>query len=174
MTDSSRGPVALTMVWTGPASLALVPRFPLMSKAWYAIRVQMDSVRSVYGMGYRDSSFVVRFQTLDSRTTGTIAGVVMDARGEKGRGRIYVTASSVNLTPYRSQTVAIDRPGSFMFGGLVEGKYVVSGFRDADGSGKYSVGLPFPYIPAERFTVYADTIRVRARWGVEGVVLQFR
>ena len=172
--DSMKHRVDCDQIWTGQASVALVPRTALKGKAWYSAKVAMDSVRSFFGRGYHDSTWVVRFQTIDLRTMGNIAGQVVEEKPGVGKGRVFVSASSIDLTPRRSSTVMLPEPGPFAFPQLVEGKYVVSGFRDSDSSGTYSYGMPFPFAPAERFAVYPDTIRVRARWGVEGVTLHLR
>ena len=103
-----------------------------------------------------------------------VDGTVVDDAGPKGIGRVMVTASSVDLNPQRQKTIRLDRPGKFEMEQLVEGKYVISGYRDADSSGTYSYGLPHPFVPSERFAVYPDTVKVRARWGVEGIVLRFK
>ena len=68
----------------------------------------------------------------------------------------------------------MEQPGAFVLDRLVEGKYVLSAFRDADSSGTYTYGLPYPFAPSERFVVYPDTVKVRARWDVEGVAIRFR
>jgi hypothetical protein len=156
----------------GPADLALTPDRPLAGKEWYSIHVLMDSVRSMSGRGYRDSIFILRFETLDLRSTGSISGQITDVQGEREDGPIIVSAGSVEGGPKRASAVTLAKPGEFALSGLVEGKYVVSGYRDSDKSGLYSNGRPYPFVPAERFTVYSDTIRVRARWGVEGVNLK--
>ncbi|MEW6509422.1 MAG: Ig-like domain-containing protein [Bacteroidota bacterium] len=171
--DSTRSVVEAPITWTGPASLALVPRAPLNSKAWYVVRVVMDSVRSLLGRGYRDSTFVLRFQTVDLRATGTFSGVVEDLEGARGKGRVFVTATKVDGAG-RNVSITLNSPGLFSFDHLAEGKYVLIAYRDADNSGNFSFGLPFPFTPAERFVVSADTVRVRARWSVEGAVLKFR
>jgi hypothetical protein len=132
----------------------------------------MDSVRSLTGRTYRDSTFRFRFQTVDLRGTGSIAGVVRDPKN--GKGEIVLTASSINLVPPRSSTVRLGSPGPFALEELPEGKYTISAFRDSAGKGVYAFGRPAPFHPSDRFTVYPDTIRVRARWGVEGVLVKFR
>jgi len=172
--DSARARVDVRLVWTGPASIALVPRRPLTTFAWYAIIVTMDSVRSRQGTGYRDSTYRIRFQTMDVRATGVLSGSVEDRAGSAGKGRVFVTAASTDLNPPRGATIDLEQPGPFTFPMLPEGRYGISGFRDADGSGNYSPGLPFPFTPSERFAAYPDTIRVRARWTVEGATLRFR
>jgi hypothetical protein len=114
--------------------------------------------------------FVFHFQTLDLRNTGSISGIVRDARG----GKIVLTASSINITPRHSSTIRMGSPGPFAFAELPEGKYTISAFNDSGGSGEYAFGVPAPFRPSDRFTVFPDTIRVRARWGVEGVLVKFR
>ena len=172
LTDSAGRPVPAGLAWTGPASFALIPRGPLRSNAWYTLRVAMDSVRSLTGRTYRDSTFRFRFQTVDLRGTGSIAGVVRDPKN--GKGEIVLTASSINLVPPRSSTVRLGSPGPFALEELPEGKYTISAFRDSAGKGVYAFGRPAPFHPSDRFTVYPATIRVRARWGVEGVLVKFR
>ena len=174
MTDSAKGEVKTRLIWTSPSSVVLVPLSPLKSKAWYGIRLPMDSVRSLFGKGFRDSVYVRRFETADLRQTGHLRGDVADGAGAKGKGRIFITASSIDMAPPRSATAAIPGPGEFSFDQLLEGKYVISAFRDADSSGTYSFGRPVPFAPSERFTAFPDTIRVRARWGVEGVHVDFK
>jgi uncharacterized protein (DUF2141 family) len=168
--DSMSRDVPARSLWTGAESFALIPRGPLPAYAWYTLRVAMDSVRSLSGRTYSDSMFVFHFQTLDLRNTGSISGIVRDARG----GKIVLTASSINITPRHSSTIRMGSPGPFAFAELPEGKYTISAFNDSGGSGEYAFGVPAPFRPSDRFTVFPDTIRVRARWGVEGVLVKFR
>ena len=170
LTDSMKNEVPARSLWTGPESFALTPRGPLPANAWYTLRVAVDSVRSLTGRACRDSTFVFHFQTLDLRNTGSISGVVRDARG----GKIVLTATSINITPRHSSTIRMGSPGPFALAELPEGKYMISAFSDSAGSGEYAFGVPAPFRPSDRFTVFPDTIRVRARWGVEGVLVKFR
>jgi uncharacterized protein (DUF2141 family) len=170
LTDSMKREVPARSLWTGPESFALIPRGPLPGDAWYTLRVTMDSVRGLTGRTYRDSTFLFHFQTLDLRNTGSISGIVRDERG----GKIVLTASSINITPRYSSTIRMASPGPFALAELPEGKYTISAFSDSAGSGDYAFGVPAPFRPSDRFTVFQDTIRVRARWGVEGVLVKFR
>jgi len=172
LSDSAGRPVDARYAWTGPASWSVVPARALAPKAWYALRVTMDSLRSLTGRGYADSTFTRRFQTLDIRTTGSIAGRVEYAGGS--RSGIVLTATGVGVNPPRHSTVRLPAPGPFLVSELQEGNYVLSAFSDTRGTGEYDDGRPFPFRAAEPFAVYPDTIRVRARWGVEGVVVKIR
>jgi hypothetical protein len=109
---------------------------------------------------------------MDLRKTGGVEGNLVDARS---RGKRYVvSAQSVGMTPSYRRNVVLQSPGGFAIPLLAEGKYTISAIEDIDGSGNYSYGVPHPFAPAGRFSVYPDTVKVRARWGVEGVSLEFR
>lgn len=174
LVDTVKTPVDAVTDWLSATDLLLTPTAPLKSKLWYAIRVVLDSVRDYSGNRWKDSVWSVHFQSLDLRTTGTVEGVVADTLQGKQRGPIYVTAHSVDMKPPVAKTLRLGNSGAFVFEQLPEGRYTFSAFRDDDSSGTYSFGKPYPFVPSERFTFSADTIRVRARWGVEGVLLKFR
>jgi hypothetical protein len=169
--DSLRTPVACKLIWLNATDMALTPA-SLNNAAWYRLEVIMDSVRDFQGNGYRDSTFVLRFQTRDPRTTGTVEGKVVDLQSG-GQGDIYLTGQGVDTGISTERTIRLPTPGPFAIEHLPEGKYLFRAFRDADGSSTYSYGQPFPYHPSERFALFPDTVRVRARWDVEGVVITF-
>lgn len=165
--DSTRRVVPTEVRWLSPTDIILAPRQFLMFKAWYALSVRMDSVVDLAGNRYRDSLYTLRFQTLDLRTTGTIEGVVIDQRHGSAEGPTYVNVAGVGGG--RQKSIRLAQPGRFSFDQLPQGAYIISCFVDRDSSGTYSFGSPYPFIPSERFGVCPDTVKVRARWGVEGV-----
>ena len=169
LTDSARLPLEVETRWLNETDLLLKPRRELMSYAWYRIRIDLDSVRDWRGNRPKDSTYVVRFQTIDLKTTGVIAGTLGDAVEDPAGGPLYLTATSIDLSPQRRRSIRLDQPGPFILNRLVEGKYTLDAFRDRDGSGAYTFGRIRPFLPSERFTVYPDTIKVRARWNVEGI-----
>jgi len=170
--DSTKRGVPAMLHWLSASDAQILPQEPFNARAWYQLRLVLDSVQDLQGNRWRDSVFIFHFQTLDLRTTGVVEGVVEDPR--QGVGRVFLTAASVDLNPPKEKTVTLEKPGKFLLDKLPEGKYTISAFRDSDGSGKFSYGQPFPFITSERFAVYADTLKVRARWSVEGVVVRFR
>ncbi len=172
LNDVAKNTVATDLRWQSPLELVLRPRAELQPNAWYRLQVAMDSVRDLEGNSYKDSTEVVRFQSLDLRTTGTIEGTVTDIG--RAFGRIVVTAASTDATVVRQKSTTLPGPGPFILDRLAEGMYGVSTYRDTDSSGTYSYGLPFPFRPSERFAVYQDTVKVRARWGVQGVAMQLK
>jgi hypothetical protein len=172
--DSTRTPVEVTTRWLNATDLALQPKQQLRERSRYAVLVVLDSVRDLEGNRYHDSVYTLRFETMDMRTTGGIDGTFLDEQGERGKGPLFITASGVDPRSSRTATLRLPAPGKFSFEGLVEGRYVLHAFRDADSSGSFSCGLPFPFTPSERFAVFPDTLKVRARWRIEGVKLVLR
>jgi hypothetical protein len=172
--DSAKRLLELDKRWISAMSLLISPRKPLNSASWYTIRVVMDSVRDLSGNGWKDSVSMLRFQTLDLKATGTIEGVVIDADSGTHLGEIYVTATRVLSSSPTVATLRLSGTGKFRFERLLEGRYTLSAFRDRDSSESFSFGKPFPFTPSERFAVIADTLKVRARWAVEGVVVRFK
>lgn len=172
LTDTNSNPITSELRWLDPTGLVL--KSLLKYDTWYQVRMVLDSVIDLAGNRYTDSVSVTRFKTLDLRSTGTIDGIVVDEQGDLGKGGIYVTAKSIDAAKSYERTIVIHSTGVFEIDRLVEGRYMVRAFRDADGNGVFSYGNPYPFVPSERFTAYPDTIKVRARWGVEGVVLKFK
>jgi hypothetical protein len=83
-----------------------------------------------------------------------------------------VTVTSVGLSPAVVRTAWADGK-TFALQQIPEGRYILSAFVDSDSSGDYTFGRAHPFRPAERFTLLADTLRVRARWSVENVIVPF-
>jgi hypothetical protein len=167
--DSTRHAVPLNIAPRTPAEIIVTPKAALQPMAWYSFRVVLDSIVDSRGNRFRDSTLRIDFQTMDLRSTGTIDGQILDATP---KGAAVITAHSVDMTPPRSQTITVPKGTVFGFRELSEGKYRIDGFRDEDGDGAYSPGVPYPFKPSERFGVYQDTVKVRARWGIEGVILK--
>jgi hypothetical protein len=171
--DSVRNAAPISFRWLSASSLSLVPTRSLQTRTWYTFTIVLDSVRDFAGNHLRDSLRMVRFQTLDLKTTGSIEGTVADADTTSSLGEIFLTATKVASAPRVQRTVRLPRPGKFSMSALPEGRYTLDAFRDRDSSRTYSSGRPFPFQPSERFTVSPDTVKVRARWAVEGVRILF-
>lgn len=50
---------------------------------------------------------------------------------------------------------------------IPEGEYSLMFFRDLDINNKYSYGNIDPFIPAEWFSIYPDTIQIRSNWDLD-------
>lgn len=172
LSDSAGTPVPADLRWNGAMSAQLYPARPFDLNARYTLRVVMDSVIDASGNSYRDSVLVRHFQIGDDRHRSSIAGRVEDRSSDGTKGRIHVIAREVATGEKRTYEVALDSAGLFELRDVGEGRYGFFLFRDADGNGVYSPGFPHPFSAAEAFAEHPDTIKVRARWPVEGLVLR--
>lgn len=69
-------------------------------------------------------------------------------------------------------TQSLERAGPFEFN-LPAGRWVLGGFLDLDRNGHWTSGALQPYSPAEPRVIPRDTVTVRARFTVEGIVIKF-
>ncbi len=173
LSDSSRAQTHGSFKWWGSARAAFIPSAPLVMGMPYTLSVQLDSIRDFAGHASADTPWTRKFRTVDDKMVSSIKGRVEDDSAS-GAGRIYLIATNISAKESRPVRTTIESPGEFLLERIVEGKYTISGFRDADSDGVYTYGSPYPYHPSERFTVYQDTLKVRARWPLEGVLLRFR
>jgi hypothetical protein len=181
--DSSGMRVGGTFHWETSAAVEFVPRTELQSKAWYRLRLPLSSMIDLAGNRGKDSALVIHFETVDRNQFGSVEGEVVDeTRGQVPtnplgtglRAPIIVRASGLVAKDRGTYEARVLGPGKFQIPEIAEGSYVLSAFRDDDNNGKYSYGKPFPFRPSELFAFYPDTIKVRARWPVEGIVIRLR
>jgi len=117
---------------------------------------------------------VWRFETLDIEDMSSIEGTVVDLNTVDTAGDLYVTASQVGKKDLDYCVRAADVTGKFIFPVVTEGHYVFQAFRDKNKNGMYDSGKPFPFAFSERISHLSDTLKVRARWPLEGVIIQLK
>jgi len=172
--DSSGVRVSGVFQWKTSAAVDFVPRTELQSRAWYKLRLPLSSVIDLAENRGKDSVIVVSFETVDKKQFGSLDGEVVDETGDKVQAPIIIQAKEVSEKDRRAYEAKILRQGRFQIPRIEEGSYILSAFRDDDNNGRYSYGKPFPFQPSELFTFYPDTIKVRARWPVEGIVIRLK
>jgi hypothetical protein len=171
--DTHGTAVPFGVSWALDAECFLRPLRPLNERTRYTLRIQGDALEDYYGNRRGDSVLSLTVFTVDPRTTGVVEGRVTDPR-DTARGEVRVIARPLAARTDGETVLTLPGPGPFRFDRLPEGKYQVWAYRDADSSGAFTPGHPFPWAPAERFAAYADTVKIRARWNVEGVNLNLR
>ena len=169
--DSSKSAVKGELLWENSTHVTFVPQLPFKYKMQYTITIPLDSVIDIAGNRYHDSSKVVKFQIIDQDKLGYITGSVVDE--QQTNGKIFLSLAPAGNNN-RSQKRILATPGKFSFENLQEGRYLLSAFVDADSNATYSYGTLAPFQPSERFVFHADTLKVRARWTVEGVTIHLK
>ena len=172
LVDSSRNPIPIAFRWLSDASVELTPTVSLASKTWYVCRVGVRGITDLFGKRGRDSLKVFRFQTIDEELFSSIEGTVSDFDSANRKGDLIVIARNIAMHQSKDYQIRLEQDGPFALRAIVEGKYVLLCYRDRNGNKKYDSGLMRPYQPSERFVQYPDTLKVRARWPLEGVELK--
>jgi hypothetical protein len=172
--DTSGKEVSSSIDWLSDAVCRLRPQSELSSKTWYRLSVLTENGRDWFGTKFRDSLKLVRFETLDAELLSSIEGTVVDSNMAESRATIVVTAYGVDPKNQKSYTTVANQNGNFLIGEIEEGRYVVQAFRDRNLNGTYDAGSPHPFVGSERFNYASDTLKVRARWPLEGVKIDLR
>jgi hypothetical protein len=167
--DSDKQQVPVEKKWISDAMISLQPLQELSGKTWYTLRADLREVHDWKDKPCKDSIKVWRFETLDIEDMSSIEGTVVDSSVTDTEGRVYVTAVQIGERDSESYTVPTDATGHFIFPVVAEGSYVFQAFRDRNKNGKYDSGTPFPFVFSERLSQRSDTLKVRARWPLEGV-----
>ncbi len=161
--DSSQIPVSLTM--NDPSSLYLVPKKNLPAGEKLQLIVRPQTLADLSGNISNDSSMVISFSVEDPENYGSISGTTAGYLP----ANTVVTAKNISDKKQPEILKAADNDGAFILSMLPEGYYALKMFEDRNNNKEHDAGNVFPYIRGERFVMYKDTIRVRARWPVDGV-----
>jgi hypothetical protein len=172
--DSTGFRVSGIFDWKTGAAFEFIPRNELQSRAWYTLRMPLSAVVGPTGNRGRDSVFVWHFETVDKSKFGSLEGEVIDETSSTTRSAIIVIAKEALGREAKAYEAKVLVGREFDIPRLTEGSYIMSAYRDDDNNGMYSFGKPFPFQPSELFAVYPDTVKVRARWPLHGIVIRLR
>ncbi len=170
VSDTNNIAVDVRYAWRDESTLAIVPLNRLESLMKYTIAVRMDSLPPVDGLVHEDSLYMSTFTTIDRALLGTIEGSV------RANDQSPYTVKAERVPQGREPEifgVTIGSPGPYSLERIPQGTYTLWGFRDNAAGGEYDFGEIFPFRGSAPFTVYPDTVRVRARWTVDGINLDF-
>jgi len=169
--DSTDVPVSFA--WNSPASFTVIPREALREDTPYFFLLRFDSLRDGSGNHWKDSTRKITIRTIDPEQLSSIEGVLLDPDSSHVDNYVVVAENTAKKMKKVIRARA-ERGKKFLFPQLDPGEYRLKAFQDDDRSGVYFSGKPYPFIPAERFALYPDSIKVRARWPVDGVKIKFR
>jgi len=172
--DSLSRPVPVVGGWIGSAGIWFRPEKELQGLAWYRFFVSQGGLVDFSGNRADDTVRAVSFQTLDAERFSTIEGTVLDRHRSDTMGVVILRATEASGNNPRTRQITVEKAGTFVFDRLLEGSYVLDAFRDRNGNGLYDAGKAFPFVSSERFTVHPDTLKLRARWPLEGVTIELK
>ncbi|MBN1153545.1 Ig-like domain-containing protein [candidate division KSB1 bacterium] len=164
--DSNRVKYAGEFTWQDPTDFTYVPDRELPGETDYIVHIAADSVYDEFQNSLADTSIDIRFRTLNQDTLSSIMGQIQDEK-ENATGKIYLYAvqAGAHSVSYKTE---LDDAGPYKFENILPGVYLINGFRDEDGDQEYTYGRVYPFLPAERFFYYPDSVKVRSKWANEG------
>jgi hypothetical protein len=172
--DNNKKPIPTEKKWISDVVISLRPENELMSRTWYTLRAELRGIHDWAGRVCHDSTKSWRFETLDIEDLSSVDGIVVDENKIDTTGHLYVTAVQIGGNTPKHYIVATDATGNFLFPQIAEGRYVFQSFRDRNNNGNYDAGKPFPFVYSERMSSFSDTLKVRARWPLEGVKIKMK
>lgn len=170
--DSSQQPVFGDLYWKNSMMMTFLPSQPFVFGMKYELSIILDSVIDVSGNRLTDSTQKIQLRTVSESSLGSIEGIVTSSLSSAGK--IILTLQPIGRKEIRKYRQTLDQQSPFSFLKIPEGRYTLSAFVDRDSNGVYSYGKPFPFQPSEPFTIYPDTLKVRARWPLEGITLRLQ
>ena len=163
--DTAGESLPVTATWHTPAHLSLNPSATLPARCWLRLTLDGPRFRDFAGNALADSTVTLWFQAVQQDTLSSISGRITDQRPD-GKGPVHLILRRPQGDWRRE--IVLPAPGPYLFRDLFPGLYVLELYRDRNGDGQWSPGWTRPFEPAERYVVYPDTIKVRARWANEG------
>lgn len=171
LVDTNDVVVSGEFLWEDDATVMFKPSQLFQSEMPYTIVVQLDALPAKNDLRYQDSLFTSTFVTINHGTLGTVEGQLL-------------TQKSIGYTIQLERLTRTDHPeiythtrhggGMFSIPHIPEGQYRLWAFEDHELKGNYNYGQVFPFEGSAPFVVFPDTVRVRARWTVDGIILDMR
>ncbi len=158
-----------TFNWPFPNFCCYIPEKKLPGSSSLQIILEGDKVKDLAGNRLGDSTLTYSFPTLNPDTLGSLSGriTLTDTTQE---GMVVLSCKSVD-SPI-GYVKPIKEPGTYTLDSLICGRYIFRAWLDRNFNHRFDQGKIFPFSPAEFFTVYPDTVRVRARWETEGIDME--
>ncbi|MBI2428266.1 MAG: Ig-like domain-containing protein [Ignavibacteriales bacterium] len=164
--DSSSVPCIFT--WLDPAAVSVKPTIPFAVNETYSLSIVWNYIADLAGNMRKDSITTVQFSIDDPENYGSIEGNFAGFRSETS----VIQTENIVDKKQPQKKVKTSAAGKFSFSRLPEGRYVLKAFDDLNKNFMHDAGKPFPFLRAEQFSHYKDTIRVRPRWPVDGVIFK--
>ena len=170
LTDSAGTTIPMELTWLSTAELRCTHPV-LLDEASYSLCSDLRSFEdSLYGRSVGDSVFCITFTTGIQDRFGSVAGNV---RTDDSTATHIVRLREATKDG-ETREVQADSTGSYRFPRIPEGRYLLDAFQDVNANNRYDPGKAVPFTAPEPFGVLGDTLRVRARWETNGVIIPIR
>jgi hypothetical protein len=143
----------------------------LKPKGNYQVKIDLNNLIDAAG-NKRDSVYKYGFIPTSPTDFSAVSGLVkLPESLQKEKVMLVLESSEGERIKYQKKT---NLKQEWKFNKVNSGKYILWSYIDMDSSESFNFGKPFPFIPSERFVFYPDTLKLRARWPVEDVVIEYK
>jgi hypothetical protein len=150
------------------AEFKLTADAKLKQNSEYTVKTDLKKFTDFKGIK-RDTVFQTKLKTANELDFTGVSGNVETIKDTIST--VVVLQNLINKKLNYSQKVNTKK--HFDFRKVIQGKYLLWGFKDRNKNGKYDYGNIKPFKKAEEFKFYPDTLNLRARWPVTDVMLNF-
>ncbi|MCU7496468.1 MAG: Ig-like domain-containing protein [Ignavibacteria bacterium] len=170
--DRSGKKIPVRVNFPDNASFKVLIPSELKARQQYSVKVDLSGIVDAAG-NRTDSVYTLSFTTSNGMEFTGVSGVVNPDSGMHDSSLVVVLQGLEKEKPVYKKRLE-KRKRDFNFNKVQPGKYRIWSFEDRDNTGLYNAGKPFPFKPSDRFTVYPDTLNLRARWPVEDAHIDFK
>lgn len=153
--------------WQNPNIVEIKPMDKLKQDAWYKFTLRCDSLKSILGKFFRDTTYTLNFKTADYKNYGAVSGRITNPTLCNGN---YVVVLKNKVSKEELTTMA-SSDGNWNFEEVEAGEWNIEVYCDENGDMKYNYGRGYPFAFSEKFYIFENIIKVKPRWKVEGIVL---
>jgi len=148
--------------WDSPLSMNVFPRNNWKEKTSYKIKFNQKSILPKFSNSLVDSMKIINFKTSLYQKFGTLIFSPTNTLDKKFIANLRPLENNL-----KTHNIYIDSNEILKINKIIEGKYFLMIYNDKDGNNRYSNGEISPFKPAEWFTLYSDTIKIRSNWEVD-------
>ena len=134
----------------------------LLYNKWYRLIIPKNALIS-HNFLYNQDSVIVNFRTEERPSVTAISGIV------DSEEPYIIEATSDKNVKYKTK---VQENKSFKLDNIKEGRYTLFLFNDADSNSVYTNGKINPYKKPEKFYYFPDTLKVKASWPLEDVIIK--
>lgn len=171
VSERKGGTIPSQVVFLDNASFKVTVTGELNPDKNYQVNINLNDIIDAAG-NKRDSVYKYGFKPTSLNEFSAVSGLV-ELPKEPFKGNVMVVLQSTEAENLKVQKKA-DLRNEWNFNRIYPGKYLLWSYLDRDSSGTYSYGKPYPFIPSERFVFYPDTLKLKARWPVTDVKIEYK
>jgi len=154
--------------WSEPERM-VIPVPPMPDGGNMTLQLFGDGVHDKAGNAIRDSLLSYNYIYLPADSLGTVSGKI---EGDPSARSLHLYLIPLNGKEQQLDAV-LTAPVPFRFDHVPAGAWRTEAWGDRNGNDIFDTGTPFPFKPADPYTIMVDTIWVRARWESGSVQIIF-